>query len=155
MEACFLSSLNSSGYISQEALQQVGFCLGFLPQRLGRPLILKILYMAFLSIHFEPGIKMLCSSQFNGKIFFSKTSWPKVLPHLHADDIRCWRDLCVCQWVLAAHPFPQRDISLSEVLRTYRLPISLFPNRCQQLDLAFRLTPGVETFPNHMNGPQT
>lgn len=68
-------------------------CLGFLPQRLGRPLILKILYMAFLSIHFKPGIKMLCSSQLYGKIFFSKTPRPKVIAHMHADDIWCWSDL--------------------------------------------------------------
>lgn len=52
-------------------------------------------------------------------------------------------------------PFPQRHASLSEVLKTYRLPLCLFPNRCQQLDLAFRLTPGVETFPNYMKRPQT
>jgi len=57
--------------------------------------------------------------------------------------------------VLAANPFPQKEVCLSEVLRTYRLPLSLFPNRCQQLDLAFGLTPGVETFPNYMNRPQT
>lgn len=95
MKACFLSSFDSSGYISQEALQQVSLCLGFLPQRLGRPLILKILYIALLSIHFKPGIKMLCSPELYGKIFFSKTPWPKVLAHVHADDIWCWRDLCV------------------------------------------------------------
>lgn len=80
MEACFLSSLNSSGYISQEALQQVGFCLGFLPQRLGRPLILKILYMVFLSIHCEPGIKMLCSSHLMEKSSFPRHHGPKCYP---------------------------------------------------------------------------
>lgn len=95
---------------------------------------------------------MLCSSQLYGKIFFSKTPWPKVLAHMRADDDAGGISLPMR---LAAHPFPLRHASLSEVLKIYRLPLSLLPNRCQLLDLAFRLTPGVETLPNYINRPQT
>lgn len=61
--------------------------------------------------------------------------------------------LFVCQCMLAAHPFPQRDVCLSEVLGSYNTAPLSVPQQMSQLDLAFRLTPGVETFPNYMNRP--
>lgn len=125
-----MSSLNSSGYLSQEALQRVSFCLGFPPQRLGRPLILRILEMAFLSIHCEPGIQM-CSPQLYSTVFFPKPSWLEVLAHMHADDVRCCRDLCVCANTCWQHPPSLRGMS---VYLKFSGPIDC-PSLCSPTDV--------------------
>lgn len=151
---CSLSSLNSSGYRSQEALQGVSFCLGFLPQRLSRPLILRILCMTLLSIVNE---EYKCFVHLN----FTISSCFQAIIAQSASSYACRSfmmlqgSLCVCVCANACWQHTPSFRRMSVYLKfsgSIDPPPSLFPNRCQWWSLAFRLTPGVETFPNTWTG---
>lgn len=69
---------------------------------------------------------MLCSPQlYSAVFFFQALTAQSVSSYACRLCMMLQGSLCVCQHMLAVHPFPQRDVCLSEVLRTYRLPLSV------------------------------